>query len=174
MTIAEWNLVLNSVMSGLMIGGGFWFKYVVEQQLKSKDTAIQALEGVVKLKDAHISSLQGDTAPAIAKAYSDMRKHADQITSDFNKASAKLAEIQERKLPHETALSQAEGLYLAITILRTHMSRVFLNEEGKVPEAEPDSPARIGLGAFLNAYQAMLTEVTTRMSKVKSLNNDAC
>jgi hypothetical protein len=53
--------------------GGIWLKYVVDQQLKAKDTAIQALEAVVKSKEAEISVLSGNTAPAIAKDYAVMK-----------------------------------------------------------------------------------------------------
>jgi hypothetical protein len=56
MTIEAWNILLSSVILVLTTAGGLWLKYVVDQQSKSKDTAIQALEGVVKFKDAHIAS----------------------------------------------------------------------------------------------------------------------
>jgi hypothetical protein len=79
MTIEAWNILLSAVILVLMTGGGLWLKYVVEQQLKTKDTTIEALKGVVELKNAHIASLEGNTAPAIVKAYADMREHADQI-----------------------------------------------------------------------------------------------
>jgi len=82
MTIEAWNIVLSAVILVLLTGGGLWLKYVVDQQLKSKDTAIQALESVIKIKDAHVASLQGDTAPAIVKAYADMRRHANDATEE--------------------------------------------------------------------------------------------
>ena len=69
MTLAGWNLVLNIVVGVLVIAYGIWLKHVIDQQLKSKDTAIAALEAVIKVKEAQISALKDDTAPAIASAY---------------------------------------------------------------------------------------------------------
>jgi hypothetical protein len=42
-------------------------KYVVDQQLKSKDSTIGALEATIKTKDAQTDALKADSSPAIAK-----------------------------------------------------------------------------------------------------------
>jgi cell division protein FtsB len=67
MTIQAWNIVLNAVVAVLIIGYGIWLRNIVTQQLKSKDAAIGALDAVIKVKEAEISALKSDTAPAIAK-----------------------------------------------------------------------------------------------------------
>lgn len=92
MTIEVWNIVLSAAILAVLLLGGIWLKYVVDQQLKSKDTAIEALEGALKLKDAHIASLEGNTAPAIAKAYVDMKNHANLMTEESQELSKKLTE----------------------------------------------------------------------------------
>jgi hypothetical protein len=66
MTVEGWNIVLSSVTLVLVTGGGIWLKYVVDQQLKSKDSAIGALEATIKAKDAQIDGLEADSSPAIA------------------------------------------------------------------------------------------------------------
>lgn len=119
MTIEAWNIVLSVVIVVLLTGGGLWLKYVVTQQLKSKDTAIEALKGVITLKDAHIASLQGDTAPAIVKAYADMRRHADQVTADYLRLSQATEEQQNQKelVKPKLILAAVHGLMLASNIL---------------------------------------------------------
>jgi hypothetical protein len=113
MTIEAWNIVLSATILVLMAVGGFWLKHVVGQQLKAKDAVIEASKGVIELKDTLITSLQGNTAPAIAKDYAAMREHANQVSEDSQKKSAQLAALTERhKLAvqtYETKLSIAEA-----------------------------------------------------------------
>jgi hypothetical protein len=130
MTIEAWNIVLSVVILVLLTSGGIWLKYVVDQQLKSKDTAIQALEGVVKLKDAQIASLEGNTAPAIVKAYADMRQYADQTTEDYQNVLTRYGEVTSKLhfstqlVPAQTALHEAHGLNRASDILHKHIDEL--------------------------------------------------
>jgi len=168
MSIEAWNIVLSAAILGALIVGGIWLKYVVEQQLKSKDTAIQALKGVVELKDAHISTLQGDTAPAIAKAYADMRKHADQITEDFNKVSAKLSETTDRQ-PSNTALCEARGLMLASDILDRYVTEFFA-DGGTLRSLDTfEEPMKIVSNAFFAAYAQITSQTRTRISTAQKV-----
>jgi hypothetical protein len=95
MTIEAWNIVLNAVVAVVLVVYGVWLKNIVNQQLKSKDTAIGALEAVIKIKDAEISALKADTAPAITKAYADMREHANQMTAEVQGLSEQLTKVVE-------------------------------------------------------------------------------
>lgn len=134
MTIQAWNIVLSAVILVLMTGGGLWLKYVVDQQLKSKDTAIQALEGVVKLKDAQIASLQGDTAPAITKAYATMREHANSVTEEFQKLSAQLADVTKKQQSAQESIEikaiegEAKGITIAYLIMEQSFQVVVSKE----------------------------------------------
>jgi len=96
MTIEAWKHRSQCCCLVLLTGGGLWLKYVVDQQLKSKDTAIQALESVIKIKDAHVASLQGDTAPAIVESLRDMRRHANDATEEALRLSAQLADLSAK------------------------------------------------------------------------------
>ena len=159
MTIEAWNIILSAVILVLLTGGGIWLKYVVTQQLRSKDTVIQALEGVVKLKDAQIASLENNTAPAIVKAYADMRQHAIQTTEDYQDVVTRYEEVTSRMqlsaqlVPAQTALRTAYGLRMASDILHKHFANL-LFPDGKTPNPlfsaeEPFNKAVYE--AFLNA-----------------------
>jgi mannose-1-phosphate guanylyltransferase len=87
MTIQAWNIVLTAVVAVLVVAYGVWLRNVVTQQLN-------ALEAVIKVKDAEISALKSDTAPAITKAYAEMREHADKMTADVLHLSEQLAEYK--------------------------------------------------------------------------------
>ncbi len=123
MTIETWNIVLSAVILVLLTGGGIWLKYMVQQQLKTKDTTIEALEAVAKLKEAHIASLESNTAPAIAKAYSDMREHANLMTQEAQQLSERLAEATRKQefegemLLPKIILGEVNGLQMASNIL---------------------------------------------------------
>lgn len=130
MTIEGWNIVLSTAILVLMTCGGIWLKYVVDQQLKSKDSAIQALEGIVKLKDAQIAGLEGDVAPAIAKNYATMRDHAEHISQRCHALTQELANLSEKQKSSDanrqllldtrsarTAICKADGLMEAREIL---------------------------------------------------------
>ena len=83
MTIFEiCSVVFQAVVTVLGVSGGLWLKHIVDQQVKAKDSTIETLEAVIKSKEAQISHLQADTAPAIAERYTKMRALADQIAAD--------------------------------------------------------------------------------------------
>ena len=52
MTLQVWSILVNAVIAALILVGGIWLRSVVTQQLKSKDTAIQALDATIKSKEA--------------------------------------------------------------------------------------------------------------------------
>jgi hypothetical protein len=170
MTIEAWNIVLSAAILVLMTGGGLWLKYVVDQQLKAKDTAIQALEGVVKFKDAHIASLQGDTAPAIAKAYTAMREHANQTSKDnldlrtmVDDAVAQ-NQMLSQLIPAQVELQQANGLNMASDILHKHVGKL-LFPDGKTVNRQlnGDDPfIQVMVDAFLKAGTEIASESIKR------------
>ncbi len=97
MTIQAWNIILNAVVAVVLFAYGLWLRNIVTQQLKSKDTAIAALEAVIKIKDAEIAALKSDTAPSITKAYAEMREHADKMTADVLHLSEQLRKAAEEQ-----------------------------------------------------------------------------
>jgi len=96
------NIVLNVVVAVLVIGYGIWLRNVFKHQIEAKDATIET-------KDAEISRLRGETAPAIAAAYAAMRQHADQMTSDV--ATMKQQEVERSKvLPRILAFIELKTL----------------------------------------------------------------
>jgi len=76
MTESGWSLLFNAGTFSLVLVGGIWLKYVVAQQLKTKDTTIESLNAAIKLQETEIAGLKGDRAPAIAAEYKTMREYA--------------------------------------------------------------------------------------------------
>lgn len=107
------NIVLNAVVAVLVVGYGLWLRNVFQHQIKAKDATIET-------KDAEISRLKAETAPAIAEAYSKMRAHADQMTVDANLLSEKLDEqiksLPQVRLSVEVQLLLREGKRLLMSI----------------------------------------------------------
>jgi hypothetical protein len=175
MTIEEWNILLSSVILVLMTGGGIWLKYVVEQQLKSKDTAIQALEGVVKLKDAHIASLEGNTAPHIAKAYADMREHANLMSGLSQGLSAQLEELSKRHqsekemLLPKIILGEVHGLQFASELLSEKVWKLIVPDGQTVDTRYLDDeydPLLDGIGAVTVQINQRMKAELERGSKM--------
>lgn len=126
MDIAAWNIVLTALIAVLVTFYGIWLRYVIKQQLQSKDTAIQALEAVIKSKEAEISSLKSESAPAIAKAYSTMRQHANQMAEESQRLSEALkrARATIHTIPATKLLYESGGLLVAVRILEKHLGHV--------------------------------------------------
>jgi len=135
MTIEAWNIVLNAVVVVVLVAYGLWLKNIVTQQLKSKDTAIGALEAVIKIKDAEISALMADTAPAITKAYAVMKEHANQMTVEVDVLTRRANELTEElqqsqghvsKLASEKASEMARQHSIAEVNVLLSEARAFL------------------------------------------------
>src|SRR5437667_1287506 len=90
MTIAMWSLVLNIVIAVLVVGYGIWLRNIMSQQLQSKNAEIQALEAAIKTRDAQISALQADTAPAIIEKYKNVRTFANEMAAESQQTFDKL------------------------------------------------------------------------------------
>ncbi|MGE5057586.1 MAG: hypothetical protein ACM3WP_25770 [Acidobacteriota bacterium] len=167
MTIEAWNIVLSSIVLGLVSGGGFWLKYVVDQQLKSKDTTIEALKGVVELKDAQISTLSGNTAPAIAQAYAAMKNHADQMTSEQIRLSQELdsltVQLQRKELatPMRDLVSQTVGIMAAQRILHYTLGSFLFPDPPTPPAPTAESMTKI-INSYSEAFERMNEEVADR------------
>jgi hypothetical protein len=97
MTIESWNLVFSAATTGLVLVGGIWLKYVVAQQLATKDTTIQALNAAIKLHETEIAGLKGERAPAIVQDYKAMREHAEQITKEKRELSERVNNLTEEQ-----------------------------------------------------------------------------
>ena len=107
MNLQTYSILLNSVVGVLIVGYGIWLRNVVKHQIEAKDSTIQS-------KDAEISRLRGETAPAIAEAYAKMRAHADAMTADVNRLQRLEMDAQ-----HDRLRIEAETQVLAVQRLLT-------------------------------------------------------
>jgi hypothetical protein len=171
MTIEAWNIILSAIMLALMIGGGVWLKYVVDQQFKAKDTTIEALKGVVELKEAYISTLTGNTAPAIAQAYAVIKTHADAMTSEQLRLSEELKSLNIQLLlkeivtPMRDLVNQTDGLMTAQRILH-HALGSFLFPDPPTPPAPTVESMVTIINSYNEAFEQMNEEVAQRNKTV--------
>ena len=170
MTIEQWGIVLNATIGALLVGYGVWFRYVLEHQLRSKDTAIQALEAALKAKDAEISRLQGDTAPAIAAAYSTMREHANLATEESQRLLRQVTELTqeqqrlEKVAPVNSRLSECIGLRVAYKIIHLVFNDIY--EHSDLEHVSPETSQAL-IDGVLEAYKKIIHEYDSRLSLVR-------
>jgi hypothetical protein len=172
MTIEQWNIVLSAVIGVLLVGYGVWLKYVFAQQLGSKDTAIQALEAALKAKDAEISRLQGDTAPAIAAAYSTMRKHANEVTEDSQRLAVQVKQLMrsqrrlDKKASADQLISECKGLFVATDIIDSEFKDIYQQTDSELGSPETLKAVVDGIVA---AYQRMNNEIEHRIPSIEAI-----
>lgn len=165
----------------------------MSQQLKSKDTTIEALDGAIKLKEAEISALKADTAPSIAARYAVMRQHANDMTEESRQTSEKLKVLRPLTatlLEHVKSLTASqrlrvevdvaskllyrnEGLLAAATMLDRHIGRkLFFKLDLSVLSADKVTAT---FEAFANGFVLMLQEladeVTSNMEQGRAIVN---
>ncbi len=124
LTLPEWSVLINALIAALMVGYGFWIRAVVSQQLKLKDATIESLK-------ADISRLKEDAAPKIAKAYREMKEHAEEMTGEVAELQKKIqAQVERNEVVQ--LLAEASGLNLGERILIERLGR-FLDVKEKPP-----------------------------------------
>src|ERR1035441_6867560 len=122
------TLVLNAVVGVLLICYGLWFRNIVNQQLRTKDTSIETLNAAIKLHEVEITGLKGDRAPAIAAKYKTIREYADRMTADKQGLDQRLKKLTERQKEEakihmvETAMAEVDGLLVASDLLLNHFN----------------------------------------------------
>ena len=181
MSIQGWILLFNAAITALILVGGVWLRSVVNQQLRSKDSSIQALESAskqleaaLKSKDAEICALKAASAPAIAKDYETMLKHADSVTEekhallkqvkDLNDAHSRVLGI----LPAELTLATMDGLLLAQNLFATRIGSILFPKPAKPPEISIDTMMRI-IDEFNEAFRLANHLIEQKSKEFESL-----
>ena len=49
MTLETWNLIFSAATAGMVLVGGIWLKYVVTQQLATKDATIETVKTALEV-----------------------------------------------------------------------------------------------------------------------------
>jgi phage shock protein A len=158
MTIQAWTLLFSAITSGLVLVGGIWLRYVVNQQLKSKDTTIETLNAAIKFHEAEIAALKGDCAPAIAAEHKIMKEFADQMAAQKQQLEDQVKTLTTSQKAavnsNDRFIGETEGMkkalrtivmkYIAITMRRPtklpeEMNEVFMNIFSEIKNRE-DAP----------------------------------
>jgi hypothetical protein len=179
MTIESWNLVFSAATAGLVLVGGIWLKYVVAQQLATKDTTIQALNAAIKLHETEIAGLKGERAPSIVQDYKAMREHAEQITKDKIELSEQVKNLTEEQKESQKMkamlglMYEIDGLSFAtdifkevFTVLPTPKKPNVLSE-GLVSLDLTQAGYRAGLSAFTSPIGDMASKLISAEKKVQ-------
>jgi hypothetical protein len=177
MTIEAWNIILSAAILVLMTAGGFWLKYLVDQQLKTKDTTIEALKGVVQVKDAHIAALEGNTAPEIVKAYTVMREHADLMTGQLQRLAAQIVELGKQQQESQQMLlpkilgGEIMGLRTAVDILDENVLKSLIHDGIIDPKFAAELRSKFFDGLMTTAEE-MRRQATTHLGIGEGLDED--
>jgi hypothetical protein len=169
MTIEQWNIVLSSIIAVLMVIYGIWLKYVIDQQLKAKDAAIQALEAGLKAKDSEISRLERDAAPAIVADYTTVRQYANSVTEQRIQLQGQLdtlsSEHQRHRsvAPAELLLSEVGGLQIASGLIVQALERF-----GSAVQPSPDSITKL-VQDIVDVAKQIQHEIGSRIAKITGL-----
>jgi hypothetical protein len=154
--------------------GGIWLKYVVDQQLKAKDTAIQALEAVIKSKEAEISALSGNTAPAIAKDYAVMKQHANDVTEEKLRLSEHVnrlsAQLQSKAMtaPMRKLVDESQGILVAQEILDKNLGGLLFPEPVNAPDPSVETMEAI-VERFVRTMEQINEEASRRHAQVDAM-----
>lgn len=169
MSIEAWNIVMNATIVVVGAWYGIWLKNIVNQQLKSKDSAIQALETALKAKQAEIAGLRSDTAPAITQAYRVMREHAGEVTSELQLITDELKRTKATAQmgPVSLLLAEARGLLAAHSIVEEKLGAVAFPGK-KAPEFSAETLIAFG-GGLLQTQHALNSEVEAKTAKAKQM-----
>jgi hypothetical protein len=143
MTIVQWSLLLNAVVSVLVAGGGFWLKKIVDQQLKTKDALIVSLEAAIKSKDLQIAR-RNESALGIAAARKQVKAFADE---------SEAAQLFR---------GRAEGFLDALTIIGSRLQ--------EMPQLFPSAP--YSTSSLLAVLQLVVADLTHSASKTTRRLNE--
>jgi hypothetical protein len=99
-------------------------------QLAAKDSTIENLGAVIQAKEAEVTRLQAETAPAIADSYKRVKDYAEELAVDSNRLAAQLkaTEAERQKIDADMSSQRlfgyADGFGAAYAILGKRLSEL--------------------------------------------------
>jgi uncharacterized membrane-anchored protein YhcB (DUF1043 family) len=157
------------IIGVLVVCYGVWLRHVVKQQLKIKDSTIEN-------RNAQISRLQGEAAPAIAQNYQTMKKYAEETSNEVNRLAEELETVtlkllsKEQAAPNWRMLGEAQGLVLATRLLwqepMVGLFKSIFTPNSRLPEPG-ELVARLVRGT-LEAQMVIKSEIETREEKLQA------
>jgi hypothetical protein len=126
------SIVLNAVIGVLVVVYGFWLRNVFKHQIDAKDATIQ-------LKDAEISRLRSEAAPAIVAYASATRELAEKVSRDFVVMREQYKMLERAVNEHFDRLEESERRaerIMKLAMEGPHKTRAEIIEESKKPASD--------------------------------------
>jgi gas vesicle protein len=109
-----------------------------------------------------------DRAPAVAKAYADMKQHVDYVTAEARRLTdgVREATAQQTDAPAQRFLPESHGLLVATGVFWDHVGKLLFPSQPLSPEITEKTLMAVR-GAFVKAYEQVNAEVTRRMDSAQ-------
>jgi len=121
--------------------------------------------------DPHFREAVGpmvDQAPAVVKAYADMKQHADYVTAETRQLSVKVSEATGRQsdASAQKALNESSGLIMATDFFWEHLGKLVFPSRPLSPEVTEQTLMAVRQGV-VKAYEQTNAEVERRVEIAK-------
>ena len=162
--------MFSAATSGLVLVGGIWLKYVVDQQLKLKDSEIGTLNTAIKLHESQIAALKAERAPAIAAEYKTMLEHAEKMTAEKQRLDELVKTLKEsnkrdaRLVRIEHNMAERDGLTIASSLLMAGIFNYAAGVDSTAAEEHSFGGFTVGM---LDVLRKIDSEIEARHQEVR-------
>jgi hypothetical protein len=111
-----------------------------------------------------------DQTPAVAKAYADMKHHADYATAEALRLSAEATAATAQQPdygPARNFLHETRGLFDATRLFQEHVGRLIFPSQPLSPEATEQTLMAVRQG-FIKAYERVNAELARRLESIEA------
>jgi gas vesicle protein len=116
MALEGWTLIAQAVNAGLLLGGGFYLRYLIKHQMDAKDATIETLK-------TKLDVVERERAPEIVKDLRVLEEYAEKATSQKNRLNEELQKLTEKQKKDESyrpilqLKAEIDGLAFASNLL---------------------------------------------------------
>jgi hypothetical protein len=177
MTLETWNLIFSAATAGMVLVGGIWLKYVVTQQLATKDATIETVKTALEVLKTKLDVVERERAPEIVKDLRVMEEHADKVTGEKNRLTDEITKLTEKQKQDESykpilqLKSEIDGLSFAANLIAGEISQIFQEVTGTAKSCTNLDIDKVSssdlLMRFVNANTVLNSRTHLRIDKLK-------